>query len=170
MRRRRLCVASVVSICVMSVVGAGCGGGSQGTGPNKQAADPCRSREAARKAGIEPARMLPSYSFPYSEAVMGPVRNGWVAGDRRGHTVVYAGGQGYADPDKGKFLILRHGRPGPHDRSILVDRAGAIKITKAPLGCTVATWAQRRGNLEFTSTNGVSGTLHLKNDKVTLSP
>jgi hypothetical protein len=113
--------------------------------------------------------MLPREAGGFSEMVIGPVRNGWLAGDSRSETIVLAGGQGYSDPNKGGFLIVRSGAR-PHNRGIPVDRAGAIKIINAPLGCTVAGWAQRRGNLEFTSTNGVTGTLHLRNDKVSLNP
>jgi hypothetical protein len=54
-------------------------------------------------------------------------------------------------------------------RYIVVPRSGAVKITDAPLGCEVITWAQRRGELEFKGRRGVTGTLNLRGETVTLS-
>jgi hypothetical protein len=53
---------------------------------------------------------------------------------------------------------------------VKVPGAGALEITKAPLGRKVEVWAQKRGNLHFTSKNGIDGTLHLKDDSITLGP
>jgi hypothetical protein len=150
----------------------GCGGASTSTSASSstdaatKTANPCRTR-AARLTGTKPARIIPGDTSPYPGAVIGPVRNAWAArvGDRA--TTVYAGGQGYGDPDRGKFLITREGS-SPKTNSVYVSQAGALKITKAPVGCRVIGWAQKRGNLQFTSTNGVTGTLHLKDDSVTL--
>ena len=36
-------------------------------------------------------------------------------------------------------------------------------------GRSVVTWAQRRGNLDFVGERGVSGTLHLRNDTVSIN-
>jgi hypothetical protein len=49
-----------------------------------------------------------------------------------------------------------------------VSGAGALKITRAPLGTEVIGWAQRRGDLQFTSVSGIGGTLHLRDDSVDL--
>jgi hypothetical protein len=126
----------------------------------------CRTR-AARLTGTKPARIISGNSSPYGEAVIGPVRNAWAAsvGDRS--TTVYAGGQGYSKPDQGKFLIARTGS-APKIDAVSVSRAGALKIVKAPVGCAAVGWAQKRGDLQFTSTNGVAGTLHLEDDSVTI--
>ena len=49
-----------------------------------------------------------------------------------------------------------------------VPGAGALRITDAPLGREVARWAPRQAELRFTSRNGITGTLDLKDDSVTL--
>jgi hypothetical protein len=49
-----------------------------------------------------------------------------------------------------------------------VPGAGALRITDAPLGRDVATWAQKRADLGFVGTRGVRGTLHLRDDTVTI--
>jgi len=82
-------------------------------------------------------------------------------------TTVYAGGQGYGHTDQGLFLISRQGQAPRTDR-IPVPQAGAIKITSAPLGRKVVASAQESGKIHFTSTNGVSGSLSLGDDTVTL--
>jgi hypothetical protein len=146
------------------IVMSGCGGGNSTDTGSEQAATKNHHPHQQR---LKPARMLPPDSSPYGEAIIGPVRNGWVA-EGRTTTIVYAGGQGYSHPEQGKFLIHRDGF-GPRTDSIYVDRAGAIKITKAPLGRKALGPAQRHGEIEFTSSNGVSGTLHLKDDTVTLN-
>lgn len=119
-----------------------------------------------------PPRMLGRDSSPLSESVIGPVRNGWIAGDHRTQTIVWAGAGGYGHQNLGRFAILRDGYINVSQTLDTVDvkGAGALKITKAPLGRKAMTWAQRRGNFKFTSTNGLTGTLHLKDDTVTLNP
>jgi hypothetical protein len=49
-----------------------------------------------------------------------------------------------------------------------VRGAGALRITRAPTGTRAASWAQRRGNIHFIGETGLTGTLHLKDDTVTL--
>jgi hypothetical protein len=34
----------------------------------------------------------------------------------------------------------------------------------------VVRWAQKRGNIEFNGANGITGTLHLADDTVTVNP
>ncbi len=148
----------------------GCGGGSSSTSSSTNAAkeitNPCRAR-AARLTGTRSARIVQGDSSPYSASVIGPVRNAWSASVGGRSTTVYAGGRGYGHPDEGTFLITRQGA-SPRTDFVYVSQAGGLKITKAPVGCQVIGWAQKRGNLQFTSTNGVTGTLHLKDDSVTL--
>jgi hypothetical protein len=57
-----------------------------------------------------------------------------------------------------------------HGGGIRIAGAGVVRITKAPLGRAVVSWAGRRGNIHFTSASGISGTLHLKDCTVTLTP
>jgi hypothetical protein len=55
-----------------------------------------------------------------------------------------------------------------HD--VRVQGAGPLKITKAPLGPKVVHWAQKHGNIEFNCKSGITGTLHLSDDTMTLNP
>lgn len=55
---------------------------------------------------------------------------------------------------------------------VRVPGAGALEITKAPLGRGIPYWAvQKRGNIHFTSITSkkrINGALHLRDDTVTL--
>jgi len=100
-----------------------------------------------------------------------PIRNEWVVSDPRRFTAVDAGADP-TDPTMGVFGIFRQNYVWVTQKTDLVKvaGAGALQIPRAPLGQgAVQTWAQRRGNLEFTSKNGVTGTLHLTDDTVTLN-
>jgi hypothetical protein len=48
--------------------------------------------------------------------------------------------------------------------------AAPLRITGAPLGRKVETGAQRSGNIRFVGARGVRGTLHLRDDSVSLNP
>jgi hypothetical protein len=96
--------------------------------------------------------------------------NGWVAGDCHGRTFVYAGLAGWKK-STGLAYIARFG----HDSKqlgggiIAVPGSGALKITQAPAGPKAVTSAQRRGDIRFTSDQGVTGTIHLRDNTATLS-
>lgn len=119
-----------------------------------------------------PARMVNGDSSPLSTAIIWPVRNGWAVSNHRRMTGVWAGLSG-EDGSTGRFAILRQNyiRDTQHVDTVDVDGAGALKITHAPLGRgRVQTWAQHYGKLRFTSGRGVTGTLDLHDDIVTLNP
>lgn len=111
----------------------------------------------------------PDPQTPFSTNVLSPVRNGWEVSDHRRFTAVYAGAAGN-DRSKGAFAIFRQNFVQVTQKLDVVNvaGAGALKITGAPLGRRVETRAQRRGNLQFTSKSGIKGTLHLKDDTVSL--
>jgi hypothetical protein len=117
-----------------------------------------------------PAQMLgPGSATTVTSGELYPVRNGWAAGACFGVTWVWAGASG-EHPSSGRLVIARSGR-WPHPRihvDIDVPDSGPLKITGAPLGPDVATSAQR-GQLEFTSKRGITGTLDLSTDAVTLA-
>jgi hypothetical protein len=120
---------------------------------------------------VEPARIVPDPDPVVPADVLNPIVNGWRAGDRRGITLVEAGLAG-DDPSgtKGRFVIFRE-RERPFVQNVdLVDvrGSGKLRITGAPTGPRAARSAQRRGKIEFTSTRGVTGTLDLRHDRVTL--
>jgi hypothetical protein len=56
-----------------------------------------------------------------------------------------------------------------HGDLIRVSETGPLKITDAPLGSRALESAQRNANISFTGSNGVSGTLHLGDDAVTVN-
>ena len=123
-----------------------------------------------RHTGTIPAKMLgPDPQTPFSTNVMSPVRNGWVVSDHRRFTAVYAGASG-SDRSTGALAIFRQNfiQVTQKLKVVKVAGAGAVKLTRAPLGKAVETSAQRHGNLRFTSRRGITGTLHLKTDKISL--
>jgi hypothetical protein len=96
--------------------------------------------------------------------------NGWIAGDCRGRTIVYAGSAGWKG-SMGLVIVSRfgHGSNPLGGGLIAVPGSGPLKITQAPLGPEVVTSAQRHGELRFTSKRGPSGTIDLSDSTATLS-
>jgi hypothetical protein len=106
---------------------------------------------------------------PVQPAELWPVTNGWRISDHRTLTAVYAG----ANPQRrstGRLVIFRQNFVRVTQKSNRVDvpGSGPLTITKAPLGKTDQTAAQRNGTLQFRGANGTTGTLHLSNDSVTV--
>lgn len=118
-----------------------------------------------------PARMVNAASADFSPSAIWPVKNGWVANDHVSYTGVWAGASG-TDRNTGRFVILRQDyvHVTQHIDSVDVTGAGPLTITRAPLGRGAETSSQRDGELEFTGANGVTGTLHLADDTVSLNP
>jgi hypothetical protein len=142
--------------------------------PAGPAAEP-RGREARSHyrllPRIEPARIVTDPGPVVSADVLQPIVNAWRAGDHRGITLVEAGLAG-DDPSgtKGRFVVFRE-RERPFAQNVdIVDvrDAGALRITHAPTGRRAARSAQRRGRIKFTGDRGITGTLHLEDDTVTL--
>jgi hypothetical protein len=185
-RRRVVALAGVVALVAAALIAAsiivdefvthpGGPGASNDAGHSAEA----RARKLAKRnpyarplSHITPASMLPPASSPLSSSVIWPVVNGWAASDRIRNTAVWAGAAGVGHHSTGRFAILRDNYRLVTQNTYTVDVAGAgpLKITDAPLGPRVVTWAQRRGKLEFTSKSGITGTLHLTDDTVTLNP
>jgi hypothetical protein len=106
---------------------------------------------------------------PIQPAELWPVTNSWRVSDHKSFTAVYAG----ANPDHhatGRLVVFRqdfvHVKQTADD--VDVHGSGPVTITMAPTGARVGTSAQRDGQLQFRGANGVTGTLHLSNDTVTL--
>jgi hypothetical protein len=104
-----------------------------------------------------------------SSELIWPVLNYWGAGSHRRLTAVEAG----KDADHkghGAFGILRQNFIWESQTVDLVSvpGSGAVKITKAPLGKRAEGRAQRQGKLRFVGRRGVTGTLHLRDDTVTV--
>jgi hypothetical protein len=120
---------------------------------------------------VEPAKIVPDPEPVVPADVLNPIVNGWRAGDRRGITLVEAGLAG-DDPSgtTGRFVIFREReRPFAQNVDVVdVGGSGGLRITGAPTGTRAARSAQRRGRIEFESKRGVTGTLDLRHDRVTL--
>ena len=106
---------------------------------------------------------------PVPPAELWPVTNGWQISDHRRFTAVYAG----ANPERrstGRLVVFRQNFVHVTQTSDRVDvpGAGPLTITSAPQGKAAQTEAQRDGMLGFKGANGVSGTLRLSDDSVTL--
>lgn len=122
---------------------------------------------------IEPASIVDDPDPVASADILNPIVNGWRAGDHEGITIVEAGLAGDdRSGTKGRFVVFRE-RERPFSQNVdLVDvrESGALRITRAPTGRGAASAAQRNGEIEFTSERGVTGTLHLADDTVTIAP
>ncbi len=106
-----------------------------------------------------------------SSIVMWPQTNGWEVCDPNRCTEVSAGAVAQ-DHSAGWFIIHRYRRPTAAKLpggSVKIPGSGPVRIIEAPLGHKVMTSAQRHGSLRFRGKSGVTGTLHLKNDTVTIT-
>lgn len=176
-----------IAACLIGIAGAGCGGGhstsdaTQATTASTVAKHPqharwrCHNGSGYKRYPRIAAAKLISHPEPIGGgAGMEEIVNEWNAGTHDLVTTVMAG-RDFRDPSNGLLEITRErpcypGYAKKHGDGVRVAGAGPLKITQAPLGRKVVGWAQKRGNLQFTSKNGISGTLHLKNDTVTLDP
>jgi hypothetical protein len=102
--------------------------------------------------------------------VQSPVTGGWESASHAEVLDIYAGADG-EDRSTGLFAILRTKANAQQTWDFVkVPGAGALKITRAPLGRKVARSAQVHGDFDFTSRSGIAGTLHIADDSVTLNP
>ena len=115
-----------------------------------------------------PAKILGENAAGTTSLILLPV-NVWSAGDCHQVTEVEAGAAGW-HASAGIFVINRYrGSSGERPRYIVLPNSGAVRITDAPLGPKVVSWAQQRGELAFKSKRGFAGTVSLSGDTVILS-
>jgi hypothetical protein len=122
-------------------------------------------------SAIQPGEIVPGGVGPFfTTDDLGRVRYGWRAASHRHFTGVDAG----VDPyhlSTGVLGVFRQDyvRVTQTGDLVRVAGAGALRITRAPLGRRVVTSAQRRGVLWFVGRLGVHGKLHLAGDTVTIT-
>jgi hypothetical protein len=154
------------------------GGGGPGAPPAARTAHP---RPRHRHQGPPGSPMHNTYpgailsherasGGPVQPAELWPVTNGWQISDHRRFTAVYAG----ANPERrstGRLVIFRQNFIHVTQNSDRVDvpGAGPLTITSAPRGKAAQTEAQRDGTIAFEGANGVTGTLHLSDDSVSVN-
>ncbi|MGH2963957.1 MAG: hypothetical protein ACRDMH_01065 [Solirubrobacterales bacterium] len=119
------------------------------------------------------AQMLPNGAAgdgSVSSDLLSPTTNGWQASN--GHTTfwIYAGAAPYSQGRlSGRFLIVwNHESLGNSPDEVNVPGAGALRITEAPVGELKGS-NRPRADLQFTSKKGVTGTLHLPSDTLSLT-
>jgi len=120
-------------------------------------------------SGTIPSHLVARPEPFFSTSLIHPIRNAWVAADRRRFVAVEAG----ADPvhrSTGVLGIFRQDylRVSQSERLIRVPGAGPLRLTRAPEGGPVATRRSPVGVVHFRGERGVSGALDLSTGRVTV--
>jgi len=164
--------------------GGGGGGGAshQGAGSGPGAPPKTRTKHPGprhRNQGPPGTKMQRTYTArilghqqsegPIQPAELWPVTNSWRVSNHKNFTAVYAG----ANPqhhDTGRLVVFRQDfvHVKQTARDVDVHGSGPVTITSAPTGKDVGTSAQKNGEIQFRGANGVTGTLHLSNDTVSV--
>lgn len=155
------CFTHAVVVAVAVAV-AGCGGDDETTsGGDGKAGGPLGEPVAAQIVDRP-------HGFVGSD-VLRPLKNGWRAGSTTRYTEVNAGALA-RKPETGALAIFRSDYENvTQDIELVeVEGSGPIRITKAPTGEGTAESAQKDGKIEFEGKRGVTGTLDLSDDEVTL--
>jgi hypothetical protein len=147
----------------LAACGSG-GGGSTASGGGNQATGQLMSQTIPAQIDRRP------HGFSSSDLVQ-PVVNAWRTSSRRQLTQVDAGALA-TDHSIGVLAVFRHQFTKARQSSDLVKviGSGPLRITHAPQGHGVEAAAQRTGDIGFVGARGVRGTLHLRNDTISLLP
>jgi hypothetical protein len=166
--RRRRAVHGLCSLVALaaSVALAACGSG--GGGPMAPGQNHATGHLMSQTI---PARIVRQPNGFSSADLVHPVMNAWRTASRRQLTQVDAGAMA-ADHSIGVLMVFRNQFPKAHQSSDLVKviGSGPLRITHAPRGHGVEAAAQRTGDIQFVGARGVRGTLHLRDDTVSLLP
>lgn len=116
-----------------------------------------------------PAEIVDNPHGFVSTDVLNPLENAWRAGDAESFTEVGAGALAQ-DSKTGALAIFRHDYIAVTQETNLVEvpDAGALTITGAPTGEDEAGSAQEDGEIAFEGETGVSGTLDLSDDSISI--
>src|SRR3954453_18121256 len=178
-RSSLLAPSLIVALTTLSLFG--CGGGTDGIRTTTTG----EPQQAERHPSLPPGVKVCPKGSPESRTIPARIEgrqdagdittaviftaNGWVARDCHGTTFVYAGSAGWKDT-MGLAYIFRLGRSKQFGGGfIALPGRGPLRIKGAPLGPAVITAAQHRGDIQFKSEGGISGTIHLQDNSATLS-
>jgi hypothetical protein len=165
-------------VAFTAVILLGCGGGDPTSDSTTQSAAASANHWACPNGSgykmypaQETARIVPDPE-PISGTFLQYPVNQWRVGTHRLVTSVTAGAES-GRSTTGLLAITRDSPCDPHyarthNDLIRVAGAGPLKITDAPLGPRALGSAQRRANIEFTGRSGITGTLRLSDDSVTV--
>jgi hypothetical protein len=156
-------LAAFVASVALAACGSG-GGGSTTPGTGHQATGHLMSQTIPAQIDRRP------HGFSSADLIK-PVVNGWRTSSRRQLTQVDAGALA-ADRSIGVLAVFRHQFATARQSSDLVKviGSGPLRITRAPQGHGVEAVAQRTGEIGFVGARGVRGTLHLRDDTISLLP
>jgi hypothetical protein len=157
---------------IVSIGSSSSSGGSKRGRPGSapDGAPPHRAPLGGPMEAIIPARLRDDPEPFFSTGLIYPLSNQWVTADHRRFTAVEAGADP-TDPSTGVLGILRQNyiHITQREELVRVPHAGALRLTGTPLGAKAAATAQRSGELGFAGENGITGTLHLEAETVTIN-
>jgi hypothetical protein len=144
-----------------------------GPGPRHSSTPPVAARNEHHRSGPVNAKMA-DVSFA-SSAVEWPQNGGWRAETRHSGAVVIVvvGGDARSahrghPPRNGWIEIDAEAKLVPSHPPIILPGTGAITLSKAPTG-TGLPRSTFRADIAFMSQSGITGTIHLKDETVTLN-
>jgi len=160
---------AALAALVAAVALAGCGSDGD-TESRTTPADVGESGSGQLMKDTTPAAIVDHPQGFVSSDVLRPVVNGWRTSSTETFTEVDAGAVAY-DRSTGALAIFRHDfvEIAQSSNLIKVKDSGPLTITKAPEGKGVEEFAQEDGEIEFEGKTGVTGTLDLSDDSVSLS-
>jgi hypothetical protein len=117
---------------------------------------------------IEPGEIYAGADPSVSPETMWPVTNAWRAGNHHETTVVSAGRSAH-DRSLGMLVVSRFAVGSRVPGAVIeVPGAGTVRITDGPLGRSVVGWAPSRAEISFKGRSGITGTLDLRTDSISL--
>jgi outer membrane murein-binding lipoprotein Lpp len=189
---------AIVTVGLVALVAAGCGSSKSDQAQEQKVqeikgeiqrlqrdiAQHQTARDAARDRGnrgkhvknpygpapaISGGRLMGGGLGVVSSGVLEPQTSSWTVTSHASDTVVVAGGDA-RHPSDGLFSITRSSYLDGTQKGdeVPVPGSGPVTITKAPVGRKIVVSAQKHGNFEFKGKSGITGTLHLKDDSITL--
>jgi hypothetical protein len=160
--------AATALLLVLAAGALGACGAGEGEPPGQEPGEPVATGQ--RMSETIPARIDPRPQGYLSADVLAPATNAWRTASLERMTEVGAGAL-TADPSTGAFAIFRYDFLTATQELTLVEvkGSGPVRITEAPLGKGIEESAQESGEISFAGERGVSGTLRLSDDSVSIA-